>query len=391
MGLIQSSRGKEFGGALSLTERAIRSGVQIPLVVDACILHLNAGFLHTPNLFTVPASRYLLQESRKSEKKYLDDQEYVFRKKSIKLYIRFINAGRLNAVPFKLITDAHILSGLLKSYFWLLDPSLFTYFLYNNFVNAQKETNTLSYIVRMRSLVAALPSANKTLLVHILKFFRNIISAGQKLESVTASDANRKKRKQCINTIDEVARAWGPILLRPPHGSGSKYSTATSSDNNVKNMVNNTRASIACLRNCLEHFDEIFNKSNEKEMERLVKENQYMGKKYRNHKVSIDNAQKNINLTKMLRYQYIIRVGDKERLRQLFKRWKENAEMVLGKRSIYDRIRIAENANSELQRKIKKLKEALQKASMHINVQKIRGIDKTLLMDVMEEKMLESE
>ena len=124
-------------------------------------------------------------------------------------------------------------------------------------------------------------------------------------------------------------------------------------------------------------------------MERLVQENQFMGKKYRNHKLSIDNAQKNINLTKMLRYQYIIRVGDKERLRQLFKRWKENAEMVLGKRSIYDRIRIAENANAELQRKIKKLKEALQKASMHINVQKIHGIDKTIIMDVMEEKSLE--
>ena len=65
-------------------------------------------------------------------------------------------------------------------------------------------------------------------------------------------------------------------------------------------MVNNTKASIACLKNCLEHFDEIFNKSNEKEMERLVRENQFMGEKYRNHKLSIDKAQKNINLTKML-------------------------------------------------------------------------------------------
>ena len=387
MGLIQS-RSKEFGGSLSLAERAVRSGVQIPLVVDACILHLTTRFLRTQNLFTVPASRYLLQASRKSEKYILNDQEYVFRKKSIKLYIRFINAGRLNAVPFSLITDPYILSGLLKSYFSLLDPSLFTYFLYNNFIDAQKEKNALSYIVRMRSLVAALPRANKTLLVHMLKFFRNIISAGQRLEPVTASAANRKKKiTQDRNSIDEVARAWGPILLRPPHSP--RYSSAASSNNDVKNMVNNTKASIACLKNCLEHFDEIFNKSNEKEMERLVQENQFMGKKYRNHKLSIDNAQKNINLTKMLRYQYIIRVGDKERLRQLFKRWKENAEMVLGKRSIYDRIRIAENANAELQRKIKKLKEALEKASMHINVQKIHGIDKTIIMDVMEEKSLE--
>ena len=123
---------KEFGGRLSLTERSNRSGVKIPLLVDTCILYLNRGFLKTPNLFNVPASRYLIRKSDEKEKLLLNDHEYVFRKKSIKLYMRLINAGRIKAVPFRSIKDPHILSGLLKSYFALLNPSLFTYFLYDN-------------------------------------------------------------------------------------------------------------------------------------------------------------------------------------------------------------------------------------------------------------------
>ena len=134
MGIRLSTDYREFGGALSLTKRADRSGVKIPEVVDACILYLSRGFLQTPNLFHVPASRYLIQKSDGKERVLLQDHEYVFRKKSIKLYMRLINAGRMNAVPFNLIKDPHILSGLLKSYFAMLNPSLFTYFLYDNFI-----------------------------------------------------------------------------------------------------------------------------------------------------------------------------------------------------------------------------------------------------------------
>ena len=69
---------KEFGGRLSLTERSNRSGVKIPLLVDTCILYLNRGFLKTPNLFNVPASRYLIRKSDEKEKLLLNDHEYVF-------------------------------------------------------------------------------------------------------------------------------------------------------------------------------------------------------------------------------------------------------------------------------------------------------------------------
>ena len=90
-----------------------------------------------------------------------------------------------------------------------------------------------------------------------------------------------------------------------------------------------------------------------------------------------------------MRYQYIFAVANKKRLRQLFRRWKENAEMVLGKRVVYDRLRIAENANAELKKKVNMLKQALETASLHINVKKIThplGASDVNINDLLEEK-----
>ena len=39
------------------------------------------------------------------------------------------------------------------------------------------------------------------------------------------------------------------------------------------------KASIQCLKNCLQYFDDIFHKSNEEEFVRLVRENKKMGEK----------------------------------------------------------------------------------------------------------------
>ena len=412
---------KEFGGRLSLTERSNRSGVKIPLLVDTCILYLNRGFLKTPNLFNVPASRYLIRKSDEKEKLLLNDHEYVFRKKSIKLYMRLINAGRIKAVPFRSIKDPHILSGLLKSYFALLNPSLFTYFLYDNFIAVQKQTNMLAYIVTMRSLFSALPSTNQAVLLHVLQFFRNLIQEGRNTTNnhiiITTKNNNNNninnnkkngnmdngkqgKKKHTdlnsnndINTLDEIANEWGPILLRPPskfhHGKGSMSKNNARESNNVKKMVMERKASIQCLKNCLQYFDAIFHKSNEEEFVRLVRENKKMGEKYNKHQSIIDAAHSDVHVSKHLRYQYIFAVANKKRLRQLFRRWKENAEMVLGKRVVYDRLRIAENANAELKKKVNMLKQALETASLHINVKKIThplGASDVNINDLLEEK-----
>ena len=149
------------------------------------------------------------------------------------------------------------------------------------------------------------------------------------------------------------------------------------------------KASIQCLKNCLQYFDDIFHKSNEEEFVRLVRENKKMGEKYNKHQSIIDAAHSDVHVSKHLRYQYIFAVANKKRLRQLFRRWKENAEMVLGKRVVYDRLRIAENANAELKKKVNMLKQALETASLHINVKKIThplGASDVNINDLLEEK-----
>ena len=91
---------------------------------------------------------------------------------------------------------------------------------------------------------------------------------------------------------------------------------------------------------------------------------------FEKHRATIDRAADQMNEQKKRRYQIILTWSSSRRLRQLFQRWRSKTEMVLGERSVYGRLRAAEEANATYQKKIKELESALEIASLHVEVKK---------------------
>ena len=358
MGLVFSSGGspKIFGG--SLEDQMIGSDADIPTLVKECTVHLRRGFSKSPHLFRLPASQFFLDppaagsESYQIERELLrHDPEYVFRKKSINLYTKLCNTERIEAVPFDLITDPHILSGMLEIYFKQLEPPLCTNLLYDNFIHAQKHKSTVAYVVKMRSLVAALPARNRQVLKHMVYFFKELIACGE------------------FNGLDvqSTSDIFGPIFLR----QSMKYKKQHRRRHMGKSPnANHKMAESEMLKQCILQFDRIFNQSNEEELTRLYKENEELRLVYKDHEriVSKANAATKVQLDN--RYNVIVTWGNLKRLRTLFQRWKATTEMVSGVSSVYGRLRAAESANDILREKVKKLENALETAAMHIDIKK---------------------
>ena len=369
MGNAGSSSSKVFGG--SLENQMLSGDDDIPAVLRECTLYIRRSFARSPNLFRIPASRFIVDppsfgsQSHRQERNLMKDPEYRFRKRSIALYVKLINHDRIKGVPFDLIHDPHILTGMIKYYFKTLDPPLFTYMLYDNFVSAQQNylagqgrsqgktrsksggSTSLVYIVKMRSLVEALPSRNVNVLKFMICFFKFLIKTpGNGLD------------------VDEIASIFGPIFLQQSLRMKTRKYRKTAS------RGNNTKAEIEALKQCILHYDNIFNKSNEVEFARLFEENLMMRDNFESHQATMNKAADQMKEQENRRYQIIRTWSSTKRLRQLFQRWKSKTEMVLGVSSVYGRLRAAEEAIVEYQRKIKELGDALEIASLHVEVKK---------------------
>lgn len=359
MGLVFSSGGppsKVFGG--SLEDQMIGSDADIPTLVKECTVHLRRGFSKTPHLFRLPTSRFFLDppaagsESYQVERELLrHDPEYVFRKKSIILYTKLCNTERIEAVPFDLITDAHILSGMLEIYFKQLEPPLCTNLLYDNFIRAQKHTSTVAYVVKMRSLVTALPARNRHVLKYMVYFFKELITCGE---------------SNGLN-VQLISDSFGPIFLR----QSMKYKKEHRRRHMGKSPnAHHKMAESEMLKQCILQYDHIFNQSNEEELTRLYKENEELKLVYKDHESILSEANAATKVQVDHRYNVIVTWGNLKRLRTLFQRWKAATEMVSGVSSVYGRLRAAESANDVLREKIKKLENALETAAMHIDIKK---------------------
>jgi hypothetical protein len=244
----KQSRSIPYGGDLQVMWT---QNPEIPGIVVLC-----GDFLKTipscieKGLFRTPASRYV--DTRPSDKGELEalrqNPSYNPRVLNIKRFRALANIHSEQDIPWNSIRDPHVVAGMYKLFFRQLNPPLLTFMLYDKWVSAQKQDNELAYVVSMRSLFGALPTAHQRVLLHALDLF-----------DVLLQPNNRKKNGL---TIERIAHEFGPLFLRPQRsgeGASGKLSDMTSS-------------AVKCLHSMLTMKHHIFQRTNEEEFVRLSRE-----------------------------------------------------------------------------------------------------------------------
>ncbi|KPP75534.1 rho GTPase-activating protein 12-like, partial [Scleropages formosus] len=101
--------------------------------------------------------------------------------------------------------DMHVTTGALKMFFRELPEPLFTYGLFNDFVNAIKSPDFRQRVHSIKDLIKQLPKPNQDTMQALFRHLRKVIEHGE---------ANR------MNT-QSVAIVFGPTLLRPEMETGN--------------------------------------------------------------------------------------------------------------------------------------------------------------------------
>ncbi|XP_061150379.1 rho GTPase-activating protein 12-like isoform X4 [Syngnathus typhle] len=163
-----------FGSSLS--SLCLRESSTVPSFVKMCILHVESNGLHISGLYRVSGNLALIQKLRYAvnhdEQVNLSDSKW---------------------------EDIHVTTGALKMFFRELPEPLFTYALFQNFVDAIKIQDYKERVHTIKELVRLLPEPNHDTMQALFKHLRKVIEHGEE---------NRM-------TNQSVAIVFGPTLLRP--------------------------------------------------------------------------------------------------------------------------------------------------------------------------------
>ncbi|XP_063063218.1 rho GTPase-activating protein 12b isoform X2 [Engraulis encrasicolus] len=166
----------------SLSSLCQRENCTVPNFVRMCIDHVEKTGLNIDGLYRVSGNLAVIQKLRfainHDEKVDLDDSKW---------------------------EDIHVTTGALKMFFRELPEPLFTYSLFNDFVNAIKSPDYHQRVACVRELIRQLPRPNQDTMQALFKHLRRVIDHG---------DSNRM-------TSQSVAIVFGPTLLRPEAESGN--------------------------------------------------------------------------------------------------------------------------------------------------------------------------
>ncbi|XP_037132671.1 rho GTPase-activating protein 12-like isoform X4 [Syngnathus acus] len=163
-----------FGSSLS--SLCLRESSTVPSFVKMCIMHVESDGLHISGLYRVSGNLALIQKLRYAvnhdEQVNLSDSKW---------------------------EDIHVTTGALKMFFRELPEPLFTYALFQNFVDAIKIQDYKERVHAIKELVRLLPEPNHDTMQALFKHLRKVIEHGEE---------NRM-------TNQSVAIVFGPTLLRP--------------------------------------------------------------------------------------------------------------------------------------------------------------------------------
>ncbi|XP_059827949.1 rho GTPase-activating protein 12b isoform X7 [Hypanus sabinus] len=153
-----------------------REGTTIPKFVTLCIDHVEKEGLNIDGLYRVSGNLAVIQKLRfavnHDEKLDLKDNKW---------------------------EDINVITGALKMFFRELPEPLFTYHLFNDFINAIKSPDYKLRIQGIKELVRQLPKPNHDTMQVLFKHLVKVIACGE---------LNRM-------TTQSVAIVFGPTLLRP--------------------------------------------------------------------------------------------------------------------------------------------------------------------------------
>lgn len=325
MGCVVSSSAKPFGGDLSVLWAI---SPEVPNIITLCGKYLESRpACHEKGIFCTPASRYIDQPP--SERGVLDslrsNPSYQVRVKAIRKYRHSINSRREHTIPWASIVDPVIVAGLFKLFFRQMEPPLLTYLLYDKWVVTQHQENQLAYVVTMRGLFSALPAPNQATLLHVLALFRHLLKPEN-------SEKNGLTRRI-------LAHEFGPIFLRPLRvGQGAK---ARYRD---KDSATTDAVAIACLDRMLSLYNHIFTRRNEEEFVRLARENEELRTRQAGHDKLVEKVKAERLKHIMHKHFLIEHMHSQKRTRHMLHEWRENVRAIRGDRSIYRKLRAAQEA-----------------------------------------------
>ncbi|XP_029109478.1 rho GTPase-activating protein 12b isoform X3 [Scleropages formosus] len=166
----------------SLTSLCQRENTSVPKFVKICIEHVEKNGLDVDGLYRVSGNLAVIQKLRfavnHDEKVDLENSKW---------------------------EDMHVTTGALKMFFRELPEPLFTYGLFNDFVNAIKSPDFRQRVHSIKDLIKQLPKPNQDTMQALFRHLRKVIEHGE---------ANR------MNT-QSVAIVFGPTLLRPEMETGN--------------------------------------------------------------------------------------------------------------------------------------------------------------------------
>jgi len=130
-------------------EKVVRSGSEVPYIVDHAIKVLEDKSLEVEGIFRLSGSQNQID----------------------KLKAEF-NTGTL--VDLNSVADPHTITGVLKLWFRELPEPLMTYDLYESFITAQQERDPNKRIRFLRHLLSCLPPVNRATLQHLISFLSRV-------------------------------------------------------------------------------------------------------------------------------------------------------------------------------------------------------------------------
>ncbi|KAM7400106.1 hypothetical protein PAMA_004688 [Pampus argenteus] len=160
----------------SLSSLCHRENSTVPSFVRMCIDHVENNSLCVDGLYRVSGNLAVIQ----------------------KLRFAVNHDEKVNLVDGKW-EDIHVTTGALKMYFRELPEPLFSYSLFNDFVNSIKNPDYKQRVQSIKELVRQLPKPNHDTMQALFKHLRRVIDHGEENRMTTQS----------------VAIVFGPTLLRP--------------------------------------------------------------------------------------------------------------------------------------------------------------------------------
>ncbi|XP_069770565.1 rho GTPase-activating protein 12b isoform X5 [Narcine bancroftii] len=160
----------------NLSSLCHREGTTVPKFVTLCVDHVEKEGLNIDGLYRVSGNLAVVQKLRfavnHDEKLDLKDNKW---------------------------EDINVITGALKMFFRELPEPLFTYHLFNDFINAIKSPDDKHRIQGIKELVRQLPKPNHDTMQILFKHLVKVVACGERNRMTTQS----------------VAIVFGPTLLRP--------------------------------------------------------------------------------------------------------------------------------------------------------------------------------